>query len=441
MTPRSVSSATPKGAWIIVLLLFLYMVVNYADKIVVGLAGVPIIAELTLTPRDFGLLGSSFFFLYSVSAVIFGFVINRVPTRWVLLFLSLVWGLSQFPIVLHPAFTTLLLCRVVLGAGEGPAFAVALHAIFKWFPDHERALPTAILAQGASAGVIVAVPALNWIIVHHSWHLAFGALGIVSLGWAAVWLVLGREGPLDTTPTSSPAPADVVARVSQVSYARLLLSPTFVGVCIAGLGAYTSLSLGVAWFTPFVIKGLGFSQERAGWISVLPWGWGAICSIVTGVASQAMLRNGYTTRGARGVFAAVPLILGAGLLVLMAVVSAPMVKLALLVTQFGVCGSTFVLGPTMLGEFTPPARRGAVIAIYQAVIGLAGVVAPAVMGNVLDGAATPLEGYLRGYELVAVVLALAGVAGLALLRPGEERERMLRASGGSRSPLASTDEA
>jgi MFS family permease len=118
-----------------------------------------------------------------------------------------------------------------------------------------------------------------------------------------------------------------------------------------------------------------------------------------------------------------------------------MVKLALLVTQFGVCGSTFVLGPTMLGEFTPPARRGAVIAIYQAVIGLAGVVAPAVMGNVLDGAATPLEGYLRGYELVAVVLALAGVAGLALLRPGEERERMLRASGGSRSPLASTDEA
>ena len=39
---------TPKGAWKITFLLFLFMLVNFADKIVVGLAGVPIMTELKL---------------------------------------------------------------------------------------------------------------------------------------------------------------------------------------------------------------------------------------------------------------------------------------------------------------------------------------------------------------------------------------------------------
>ena len=42
------SQPTPKGAWKITFLLFLYMLVNFADKIVVGLAGVPIMTELQL---------------------------------------------------------------------------------------------------------------------------------------------------------------------------------------------------------------------------------------------------------------------------------------------------------------------------------------------------------------------------------------------------------
>ena len=55
---------TPKGAWKITILLFLFMLVNFADKIVVNLAGVPIRKELNLDPEQFGFLGSSFFFLF-----------------------------------------------------------------------------------------------------------------------------------------------------------------------------------------------------------------------------------------------------------------------------------------------------------------------------------------------------------------------------------------
>jgi hypothetical protein len=101
------------------------MLVNFADKIVVGLAGGPIMDELKITPQQFGDLGSSSFYLFSASAIIVGFIVNRVPTRWVLLVMGLVWALAQFPMVGTVGLTTLFMCRIILGAGEGPAFSVA----------------------------------------------------------------------------------------------------------------------------------------------------------------------------------------------------------------------------------------------------------------------------------------------------------------------------
>src|ERR1043165_1975159 len=114
------AQATPKGAWRVTFLLFVFMVVNFADKIVVGLAAVPIMTELKMEPKLFGLLGSSFFFLFSIAAIVVGFSVNRVAARWVLLVLAVIWALAQFPMVGTVGLTTLLICRIILGAGEGP---------------------------------------------------------------------------------------------------------------------------------------------------------------------------------------------------------------------------------------------------------------------------------------------------------------------------------
>jgi MFS family permease len=410
---------TPKGAWKITFLLFLFMLVNFADKIVVGLAGVPIMTELKLEPEQFGLLGSSFFFLFSISAIVVGFIVNRVDTRWVLLVLAAVWALTQFPMVGEVSFTTLLICRVILGAGEGPAFSVAAHAIYKWFPDEKRTLPTAILSQGSAFGVILAVPALNWIIVNHSWHYAFGALGVVGLMWVAAWLVLGKEGPL--VQTVAMAAAD-----PRVPYFQLLTSRTFIGCCAATFGAYWALSLGLTWFTPFIIKGLGFSQKDAGLISVLPWVFGAVIVLLAGWISQVMLTRGFSTRGARGVLGAAPLIVGGFILAAMPYVQGAGLQIALLVLGSGLCGAIYVVCPPMLGEFTPVSQRGAVIAIYGAIFTLAGIIAPFVMGKVIQNAATPMEGYLTGFTINAVILIVSGLLGLLLLWPNTERARLLQ---------------
>jgi MFS transporter, ACS family, D-galactonate transporter len=410
---------TPQGAWKITFLLFLFMLVNFADKIVVGLAGVPIMTELKLEPDQFGLLGSSFFFLFSISAIVVGFIVNTVATRWVLLALAVIWALAQFPMVGTVGFTTLMICRIILGAGEGPAFNVATHAVYKWFPDEKRTLPTAILSQGSAFGVILAVPALNWIIVNHSWHYAFGALGVVGLLWAGAWLVLGREGPLAETRAE-------MAAGPRIPYLRLLTSRTFVGCCAATFGAYWALSLGLTWFTPFIIKGLGFSQKDAGWISILPWVFGACVVLLTGWFSQVLMARGVPTRGARGVLGSAPLIAGGAILAIMPHVSGAGLQIALLVIGTGLSGAIYVVSPPMLSEFTPVSQRGAVISIYGAIYTIAGIVAPFVMGQVIQHAETLVDGYMIGFTINAVIMVVSGLLGLLLLFPNSERARLTR---------------
>ncbi|QOZ72914.1 MFS transporter [Bradyrhizobium arachidis] len=427
-TTAGTSKETPKGAWTVTFLLFLFMLVNFADKIVVGLAGVPIMTDMKLSAEQFGLLGSSFFFLFSISAIVVGFIVNKVPTRWVLLTLAVIWALAQFPMVGTVSFTTLLICRIVLGAGEGPAFSVAAHAIYKWFPDEKRTLPTAILSQGSAFGVILAVPALNWVIVNHSWHYAFGALGVVGLIWVAAWLALGKEGPLESTQVSA-------ATEPAIPYLQLLTSRTFIGCVAATFGAYWALSLGLTWFTPFIVKGLGFSQSQAGFISILPWVFGATIVILTGWISQVMMARGYNTRIARGVLGAVPLVIGGLILAMMPHVQGASFQIVLLVVGTGLCGAIYVVCPPMLGEFTPVSQRGAILAIYGALYTLSGIIAPNVMGTVIQHAGSMLDGYMTGFSINAAVMVGSGLLGLLLLWPNTEKARLTGGAAAQPAPL------
>src|SRR5580700_6421225 len=260
-------TGTPRGAWLVVALLFLFMLINFADKAVIGIAAVPIMQELQLSPRQFGLIGSSFFLLFSVSAIVTGFIVNRVQTRWALLTMGLVWALAQFPMLGTVGFAALVACRVALGAGEGPAYPVALHSTYKWFPNELRTLPTAIIAQGAGIGIMVALPLLNWVIVNYSWHWAFGVLGVAGLVWTAAWLVLGREGWLTAATATDATPTP-----ERIAYGQLLLSPTIIASWCASFGAQWGLSQALSWQGAFLIKGLGFAQGSIGLLGALPAG-------------------------------------------------------------------------------------------------------------------------------------------------------------------------
>ena len=67
-----------KGAWLIVTMMFFFMFINFADKAVLGLTAIPIMKELNLTPKEYGLIASSFFLLFAISSVSVGFLVNRI---------------------------------------------------------------------------------------------------------------------------------------------------------------------------------------------------------------------------------------------------------------------------------------------------------------------------------------------------------------------------
>ncbi|HEY2419092.1 MAG TPA: MFS transporter, partial [Steroidobacteraceae bacterium] len=184
-------------------------------------------------------------------------------------------------------------------------------------------------------------------------------------------------------------------------------------------------SLGLTWFTSFIVQGLGFSQQQAGFISILPWIWGATVVMIAGWLSQVLMARGVSTRGARGVLGSAPLVLGGLILAVMPHVNGAGLQIALLVVGSGLCGSIYVVCPPMLGEFTPVSQRGAVIAIYGALYTLAGIIAPMVMGSVIQNAGGAVDGYITGFTINAVIMVVSGVLGLALLWPNTERARLM----------------
>src|SRR5258706_9403029 len=227
-------------AWIVVVLLFIFMVINFADKAVIGIAAVPIMQELQLGPRQFGLVGSSFFLLFAVSSVATGFLVNRVQTRWVLLAMGFIWALTQFPMIGSVGLETLVACRIALGTGEGPATPVALHSVYKWFPNELRTLPTAVIVQGGAIGVMLALPLLNWVIVRWTWHWAFGSLGLAGLVWCALWLLFRHEGSFDD---GSGKGKDAARSFLLVGYALILLIATHLAGLVATAMAHSAPSL------------------------------------------------------------------------------------------------------------------------------------------------------------------------------------------------------
>ena len=409
---------TSGKAWAVVALLFGFMMINFADKVIVGLAGVPIMTDLQLTPKQFGLVGSSFFFLFSISAIITGFLVDRVRSKWALLAMGLVWALVQFPMLGKVGIEALIACRIVLGAGEGPAYPVALHATYKWFPDNRRALPGAIISQGASIGVIIVVPILTWIITNYSWHHAFGALGVVGLLWVLLFAIFGEEGPDEVASRSIK-----VDTLDRLPYRSLLLSPTNLASWCSYFGAYFGLALVLSWFTPWLVKALGFSQAVAGQLTALPFLVGFFVVIGGGWVSESMMRRGYSSRAARGVLTGAALIVGGLALLAAPFVASVALKIALVLVGVALPSIVYPISPAILAEITPPSQRGAMLGINSAVGTSAGIIAPYLMGSVIEGAATTIEGYSLGFSICGMVTLVGGVVGLLFLRPESQLAR------------------
>ena len=98
-------------------------------------------------------------------------------------------------------------------------------------------------------------------------------------------------------------------------------------------------------------------------------------------------------------------------------------KIALTTIGVAVPSAIYVIGQTVVGEIAPVAQRGALLAIGTAVSTSAGLLAPYVMGSVVETATTPLTGFNTGYMVCGILMLVGGLIGMALIRPERELGR------------------
>jgi len=232
-----------------------------------------------------------------------------------------------------------------------------------------------------------------------------------------IWAILGEEGEGHVTADSTKS-----GEVDHVPYRTLLLSPTNLASWCSYFGAYFGLALILSRFTPWLVTALGFSQAVASQLTALPFLVGFLVVVGGSWISERMMRREYTSRVARGVLAGLALILGG-----LALLAAPYVAsiwLKIILVLIGVLPSiVYPISPAILAEITPPKQRGAILGINSAVGTSAGVVAPYLMGSVIEGAASALEGYSLGFSICGVVTLAGGIIGLLFLRPESQRAR------------------
>ncbi|NML31864.1 MFS transporter [Paraburkholderia antibiotica] len=438
---RSVEgAATRRKAWGITAMLTLFMVFNFADKALLGLVARPAMAELGLSPFAFGFIGSSFFFLFSLSAIVVGFVADRMSSRWLVFALALIWAAVQFPILAGGGATALLVCRIILGAGEGPALPIALHATHSWFPAEDRALPSNLIAVGPTIGAAVAAPALSWIIASPAlgWRWAFGLLGIAGLLWGIAWACIGKDGPYRNLHGASEGMAvasSATEKLATVPLRRVFGCRMWLIATLAGFACFWAQAAMTTWVPQYIGGVLGVPQTRVGLVYALPWAFGTLLLIALGFAGRRIMRGGGSARVAvAGLFGMSLLVSGVCLLGLPH--ASGVWALALTTVGWGAF-LVFPMAPTAVAYAVNPGQRAAVISTMVGIASIGGVVSPAVFGWFVQragdalaaqGHSSPLQlaaGLGDAFTLTGLLLVGTGLAAVLWIRP-EQTAAMLQ---------------
>ncbi len=422
MTDPAIQKSSPWRPFAVLILLFLFQTLNFFDKLVFGLSAVPMMKELQITPQQFGLIGSSFFLLFSISGVLVGlFVIGRVPIKWILVALAAIWSLTQIPIYFTSSVTVLVVCRILLGLGEGPGLPTALHAAHNWFSPEKRSVPSAVVLQGISVGLLAGGPILTYIIVQYGWRTGFLFCGVIGICWIVAWMFIGGEGPYaasnEKTAASQPSEAPIPAR-------KLWLDPTVIGVIIMSTMSYWIVGMSATWLPPFLQQGLGYSQVQTGSVISAVYIFQSPLLLIGSWIAQRMLQRGVSKRKTLGSASGYALLVS-GLALIGSVHVSGVLQLVLIAIAFAAPSLTTIYGPITLGAVAPAVQRGKLIVVIYSANAVSALASNAITGMIVQQAGPEHlpEGYANAMMFTAAILIIGAISAFALIFPDRTIQR------------------
>jgi ACS family hexuronate transporter-like MFS transporter len=204
--------------WVVCILLFFSVAINYLDRLVLAILKQDLSRELGWSDSDYGWIAAAFSFAYA-----FGYLVGgRLMDHWgvkkglpIFVFLwscaavahgacawigvderfeaSFPWfSLSEFGIVtitmsMPMTAAGFMLARIALGLTQGGNFPGAIKAVAEWYPVKERALATGLFNAGTNAGAILCPIGVPILYSHFGWQTTFYVTGATGFLWVVAW--------------------------------------------------------------------------------------------------------------------------------------------------------------------------------------------------------------------------------------------------------------
>jgi len=203
-------SVVGRYRWTICALLFFATTINYLDRQVLSLLAPMLTKEFGWSNTDYANITATFQFVYAISMLFAGRVIDRMGTKRAYVVAIVIWSLGAighaYAISLGEAVNTVftavglavvpvsiagfMIGRAVLAIGEAGNFPAAIKATAEYFPKRERSFATGIFNSGANVGAILAPLSVPVIAEYWGWQAAFIVVGAVGFFWMGLWIWL-----------------------------------------------------------------------------------------------------------------------------------------------------------------------------------------------------------------------------------------------------------
>jgi MFS family permease len=232
-------------ASIVLMLLLVAYIFNYLDRQILGILAGPIIGELHLSDRQFGLLsGPPFAILYSVLGIPFAYLADRTSRSRVIAAAVAVWSAFTALCGTAVSFWQFFAFRMGVGIGEAGGVAPSYALIADYFEPRRRARALAIFSLGVPIGLSLGTLLGAYIAHAISWRAAFFTMGVAGVLLAPVMLIVVRDIPRQHGPSAAP--------IGQV-FPMLARKPVFWLMAFAASSS-SLCGYGLATWTPTVLE-------------------------------------------------------------------------------------------------------------------------------------------------------------------------------------------
>ncbi len=384
----------------IVVLLALAIFINYVDRGNLATATPLIRDELKLTHTQIGMLLGAFFWTYTPGQLLAGWLAEKINAYRALALGVALWSLATVATGFATGFVSILVLRLVLGLGESAAFPCSSKLLGEHLPSHRLGFANGMIGVGLALGPAFGTFAGGLLMAKLDWRPVFILFGLVSTLWLVPWLSMTRQASSHADrPTAASAP----------SFRAILRQRAMWG---AGLGHFSgnySFYFVIFWLPLYLVNARGFSVAEMGVVGGIIYIVYAISAQVTGLVSDMWMRAGASSTMVRKGFA-VTSHLGAALSLLACALGGTAVAIAglfLAAICFGFNTPTiYAIAQTLAG----PRAAGKWVAVQNCIGNLAGIVAPAVTGYIVDR-----TGLFTFAFLFSGMISLLGVLGWGVI--------------------------